>query len=322
MSLSEQEIIETYFTHQATHRKDVGLGIGDDCALLNVPHDQRLAVCMDTLISGVHFSPKTPAEDIAYKAAAVNLSDLAAMGAEPAWLSLSLTMPDVHEKWLQAFSNGLFHILNEFNMQLVGGDITRGPLAITAQAHGFIPPNTAITRAGASKDDLIYVTGDLGAARLALDIIHHDLQVSASDNKILMRYLNRPVPRISEGLHLRSIATAAIDLSDGLLIDLTRILNFSHCGATVTVDDLPVNKILPEYLSENKAQEYALAGGDDYELCFTVAPDNEDTLLAAFSELDTPITKIGVIEKRPGLRLVDRQGNVVETPTKSGYQHF
>ncbi|MCP3674201.1 MAG: thiamine-phosphate kinase, partial [Gammaproteobacteria bacterium] len=221
MSITEFSLIEKYFYQREAKRKDVAVGIGDDCALLNVPTGQQLAITVDTMVEGTHFLPSISAEDLAWKAIAVNLSDLAAMGAEPAWLSLALTLPETNKEWLKAFSDTFFECADYYGLQLIGGDTTRGPLAVTIQAMGFVPPKTASLRSGAKPGDVIYVTGTIGDAGLGLAIVTGKHECKNPDQAAkLVNQFNRPTPRVAAGIAIRQVASAAIDLSDGLAGDL------------------------------------------------------------------------------------------------------
>lgn len=313
-TVTEQNLIH-YLASQAGKREDVELGIGDDAALLISPPHQRLVITTDTLNVGIHFPATTPAADVGYKSLAVNLSDLAAMGAEPAWALLSLTLPEASENWLKAFSRGFFELMKQFNLQLVGGDTNRGTaLSITVQAIGFVPSDCVLTRGNAQVGDFIYVTGTLGDAGFALKKL-------SSVSKIMLRRLNRPTPRVGAGLKLRNIAHAAIDLSDGLVKDLSHILQASQVGATIWLEDLPLSAELRRELPLNQAWQFALSAGDDYELCFTAPPSAEQQLEAAFKKLDCHYTCIGKIEQRLGLRLQSKQNLSFKLET-TGYEHF
>lgn len=305
--MGEFDLIDFLTSTQTIQRQDVALGIGDDCALLDIPPSVQLALSMDTLVAGIHFKEETDAYDIGYKAAAVNFSDLAAMGAEPAWVTLALTLPEINREWLKDFSEGFFTLLKQFNVQLIGGDTTRGPLSITVQAHGFVPKGKVLKRSGAKKGDLIYVTGSLGDAGLALSL-GDDAPCELSQR------LLRPTPRIAEGKMLREIAHSAIDISDGLVADLSHILKCSGKGATLYVDSLPLSKALLAHTSYHQAQVLALSAGDDYELCFTIAPEN-------IHALGFEANCIGVIEETSELRLLNRDGSsfILES---LGYKHF
>lgn len=314
---SEFKIINRYF-HHPIHRQDVLLGPGDDCALLKVPPGQTLAVTIDTLIAGIHFFADVDPKDLGYKALAVNLSDLAAMGATPAWVTLAITLPDHDPTWLAGFHQGFCSLLDEFNVALVGGDLTRGPvLTITCQAHGFLPEGSALRRSAARAGDLIYVTGDLGDAGLALEQLNHS---ALPPNAAVLAKLLCPTPRVNAGLILRQYAHAAIDISDGLIADLGHILEESHVGATLHVDDLPLSPTL-KTIPIQDAYRLALSAGDDYELCFTVSPQQQTPLLAALGPLKTKVTCIGVIEPTLGLRLLTADQRVYEF-SSTGYEHF
>lgn len=303
--MNEFSIIKRFFA--STHlRSDVNLGIGDDAALVTPPPGHSLAITTDTLVAGVHFAAETPPHAIGYKSLAVNLSDLAAMGATPAWITLALTLPEPNVAWLEAFSAGLFQLAEKYQVSLIGGDTTRGPLAITIQAIGFTPIGYAITRGKAVPGDAIFVTGCLGDAGLGLSTPAHRDK------------LYYPEPRIDWGIALRDIATAAIDISDGLAADLTHILNSSHVGANINTSFIPLSSTL-QTLPRDKAIDLALTSGDDYELCFTV-PAAKKALLDEYNKL-SPITCIGEITATPGLIIVDEDGNEWHGKS-SGYQHF
>lgn len=322
MSLNEFDLIQRFFNPPTKHRKDVILGIGDDAAILQVPFDQQLIVSTDTLVSGRHFPENTSPADIGYKALAVNLSDLAAMGAEPAWVLLALTLPNSNEEWLRKFTEGFFPLLQNFQLQLVGGDITQGPLTITFQALGFVPPGKALSRVGAKVGDRIYVTGTLGDAGLALESMNKEnsFDLSSSQFFSVMQRLNRPVPRVEIGYALRDIASSAVDISDGLAADLSHILSMNQVGALLQLEKLPLSDSLQTLPSE-KAWQLALSSGDDYELCFTVPESNERKLQLHLSALSTPYTCIGSIKKQPGLILLDKNESVFKMD-KLGFQHF
>lgn len=317
-SLNEFSLIEKYFNHQAISRADVLLGIGDDAALLSAPPTSSLVMTMDTLAAGVHFPLKTPAFDIGYKALAVNLSDLAAMGAEPAWMMLALTMPNAEPNWLKSFSKGLLSLAEPYNLQLIGGDTTKGPLSITIQANGFVPPLLALRRQGAQVGDKIYVSGTLGDAGLGLRVAQGKCQLPQKAKKYVLERLHRPTPRIKLGMLLRGIASSAIDISDGLLADLGHILESSHVGAEIQVKNLPISSVLNQYLSPKAAAMLALTAGDDYELCFTVPPSLENQLLKKLKNAKIICHCIGEIKKKLGIKLLGFSGKLPQ----HGYQHF
>jgi len=312
MSLTEFSIIEKYFHQANKSRRDVVLGVGDDGAVVKVPNGYELVIAMDTLNSGVHFPTNTKPYDIGYKSVAVNLSDLAAMGAEPAWITLSLSMPQAEEKWIKDFSAGVFALLEKYDAQLIGGDTTQGSLSVTVQAHGFVPEGKALQRSGAKPGDAVYVTGSLGGAGLALS--------QQNVPSPILQKLTHPQPRINVGILLRYIASAAIDISDGLAADLNHILEKSGVGAVVNVEDLPMPAEFKK-LDEDQALHLALTAGDDYELCFTVPQSNLDALEKIKEKLDCPVTRIGVVTSLNQLQFQYGDGSEYVI-AKKGYQHF
>jgi len=316
MSDTEFDIIRRYFTRQLSNRNDVITGIGDDAALLQVPAGMELVVCMDTLVEGVHFPVETPAAAIGHKALAVNLSDLAAMGAEPAWVTLAITLPEADAEWLAGFSQAFFKLADRYKVQLVGGDTTQGPLSITVQAHGFVPQGTALRRHGAQPGDHIYVTGTLGDAGLAL-------QMHGDADRALQQRLDFPEPRVSAGQALRGIASAAIDISDGLLADLGHLLEGDQLGATVTVDDLPRSAAFNAATQQGGTPmlELPLSAGDDYELCFTIPGASLPLLTAAQADFSCDCTRIGTVERETGIRCYTADGQRY-TLSGRGYEHF
>jgi thiamine-monophosphate kinase len=314
--ITEFDLIDKYFANQPLARKDVILGIGDDAALLKPPKDQALVVSSDTLVAGVHFSEATPARAIGYKSLAVSLSDLAAMGAEPAWVMLNLTLPQADENWLREFSLGFFQLIEQYQLQLIGGDTTQGPLAINTQVMGFVPSDQALRRSTAQPGDFIYVTGHLGGAGYALEALQHHQPVSEATR----RPLDYPIPRVEAGLKLRKLASAAIDISDGLAADLSHILEASQVGASIIIENLPIAKAL-NALAKEAAYGLALSAGDDYELCFTIHPSQKDLLQQLFMSNDCDVTYIGKIESNPGLRINYADGKPFVLD-KKGWVHF
>lgn len=322
MACGEFSLIARYFDRVRSPRLDVETGIGDDCALLTIAEKQLLAISTDTLVSGVHFLADIDPRDLGYKALAVNLSDLAAMGADPAWLTLALTLPEVDESWLSAFSDSLFEQLDYYGVQLIGGDTTRGPLSVTLGIHGMIPVGRALKRSGAKVGDWIYVTGTLGDSAAGLAILQNRLHVSNTQHAdyLIARHL-RPSPRILHGQAIRGLASSAIDLSDGLISDLGHILTASDCGAHVDLDALPCSDALRAHVSPDQAQAWGLAGGEDYELCFTVPEINRGALEVAIDNLGVTYRCIGQIAPvAEGLQFL-RNGSAVTLDLK-GYDHF
>ncbi len=302
--MDEFELIRRYFSRDAGKRGDVVAGIGDDAALVEVPRGQQLAVTTDTMLEGVHFPADAPAHAVGYRALATNLSDLAAMGAEPAWATLALALPSADKAWFEDFSAGLFELADEFHVALIGGDITRGPLAVTVAAYGFAPPGRALRRAGARAGDCIFVTGLLGAGAAGLSAY-------PSMTGRGRRYLY-PRPRVAEGLALRGRANAAIDISDGLLADLGHVCAASGVGATLRTDAMPM---------ATSDVDSALNGGDDYELCFTIDSTRVDELKREWKADLAALTPIGAIESEAGVRCLDAEGREWRS-AKPGYRHF
>ena len=315
MALSEFDIIARYFTRQGAYRDDVVLGVGDDAALLKVPRDRQLVLAVDTLVAGRHFPEDAAAFDIGWKALAVNLSDFAAMGATPAWATLSLTMPAVDKHWLQDFADGFYTLAEQYQVALVGGDTTRGPLSVSVQLQGYIKPGKVLRRDAAKPGQALFVSGTLGDAACAL----HQLQSGAVDALVFGR-LNRPEPRVALGQLLGGVAAAAIDVSDGLLADLGHILEASRCGATLYPERLPASAAL-QNLPAGEVLEYQCNGGDDYELCFSVAPERRAQLDAMLHEQALSVAEIGVIDAQPGLRCKFADGRII-TPAIHGFDHF
>ena len=304
-------------------RADVALGIGDDAAVLEVPPGQQLAACTDTLVAGVHFPIETAPEDIGWKALAVNLSDLAAMGGEPAWALLALTLPDVDARFVERFAQGFAELARMHGVALVGGDTTQGPLAMTVTALGTLPIGNALTRSGAGAGDAVYVTGTLGDAAGALRLGNQG-QGTGDRNPAamaLLTKLNRPEPRVAAGLALRGVASACIDVSDGLLADLGHVCAASDVGAELEVEALPISSVLKAAFDPATRRELAMAGGDDYELCFTVTNAREADMHAALARARCRATRIGRIVAGAGVRILDAQGNAVATP-RTGWEHF
>jgi thiamine-monophosphate kinase len=319
MPLPEFEVITRYFSQTFPCRDDVVLGIGDDAALCVAPVGMQLVIAIDTLVAGVHFPQTTTPKDIGYKALAVNLSDIAAMGAIPAWMTLALTCPPTtDDNWLADFSCGLRKLAECYQISLIGGDTTAGPLTITIQVIGLAPWQSALYRHGAKPGDGIYVTGTLGDAGLGLASIQQQLRLPASIRHTVESRLNRPTPRLREGQALRGIANSVIDISDGLIADLGHILTASQVGASIYLDRLPLSKALRNYLPVEVAWQLALSAGDDYELCFTVPQHQEEGLSKALKTAS--YTRIGIIEGLPGLRCFDAHGQIF-TPNEQGYQH-
>lgn len=317
--LSEFQLIESYFRDLNQSRSDVLLGQGDDCAVVKTTPGTHIAVTTDTMLAGVHFDDKVPPRALGHKLVAVNLSDLAAMGAEPAWLSLAITLPDVDQDWLKEFSAGMHELAGYYHCELIGGDTTRGPLSLTLTAQGLLPENQRLTRHGARPGDWIFVSGDLGDAAAALAGQRGDLELSSFVQHKLNERLFYPTPRVALGQGLRGFATSCIDISDGLAADLNHVLTRSEVGARLFLHQLPCSEALRSLAVEDQ-RYYALHGGDDYELCFTVPEEMRGSLETSLAHAGVALTCIGQIDKQPGLRFFD--GDDELQASNLGYQHF
>ena len=318
--MSEFELIQQFFTARQSAADYIPLGIGDDCALMSVRDGMQLAVSTDMLVEGRHFFAGANARMLGHKSLAVNLSDLAAMGAQPRAFTLALALPAVQTAWLEDFAQGLFDLAEQHQCKLIGGDTTRGPLNICITVLGEVPTGQALRRDAAQPGDDVWVSGTLGDAKLALSGYLGQQDLSEPDQQQASLRLHMPTPRIALGQALRGIAHAAIDISDGLTGDLGHILNRSGLGATLRCDCLPVGDVLSK---KNKSLQYecALAGGDDYELCFTAPVVNRAAIQHAALNAATPVTRIGVVETAPGLRFVDRH-NVPLGFSLLSFDHF
>jgi thiamine-monophosphate kinase len=303
-------------------RDDVRLGIGDDAAVLVVPHGQELVAAIDTLVEGVHFPLHTAPADIGWKVLAVNLSDLAAMGATPAWALLALTLPRPDAAFVDGLADGFAQLADQYRLALVGGDTTRGPLSLSVAVHGFIPPGQALTRAGARAGDAVLVTGTLGDAAAGLRCLQSktdDARTARHD--VLIDRLNRPVPRLSAGLALRGRASACLDVSDGLLADLGHLCTASGVGAEIDAALLPCSPALLGSFDETAVRDFALSGGDDYELCFTVPAAHAADVQIDLARLGCGATRIGRIVAGEGVRVREADGSWLE-PSRQGWDHF
>lgn len=316
--MDEFELIRRYFSSDTAVRDDVALGVGDDAALLRVPEGMELAVTTDCALPGVHYPTHLDAAAVGHRALAANLSDLAAMGAEPAWLLLALTLPMVDEAWLAAFSGGFRALARRYRAALVGGNIARGPLNITVTAQGLVPHGQGLRRGGAKPGDRVYVTGHLGDAAAGLKLI---LAGKAEKDDECVLHFTHPEPRVAAGVALRGRASACIDISDGLLADLGHLLEASGVGATILTARLPVSKRLVALHGREGGEKLALTGGDDYELCFTAPPEKQQELEQKVAATGCTVTCIGSIDVEPGMRIMEASGHGL-TPTVLGYKHF
>jgi thiamine-monophosphate kinase len=307
---------QTICDPQAAWAPQCAIGIGDDAAVLDVPPDRQAVVCTDTLVEGVHFPPGTGAAAVGHKALAVNLSDLAAMGAEPAWFFLALTLPTADPEWLEPFAQGMAHLASEASIYLAGGDVAAGPLNICITAVGLVEHGCALTRGGAAPGDRIVVSGYPGAAARALAAIQSGAKADERDRAAL----EFPRPRLRLGRALRGQASACIDLSDGLLADLGHILDASECGAELELRRLPCAESMLA-VPERERWPWQLSGGDDYELCFTLPAQRAERLDELRRETGLALTAIGTVTEQPGLVLRAPDGSRYR-PGSAGYEHF
>jgi thiamine-monophosphate kinase len=327
MALGEFELIDRYFRPLqqvgAQQSGRIVTGIGDDAAVLELPPNRQLVAALDTLVEGVHFPVDSPPASIGHRALAVNLSDLAAMGATPAWYLLSLTLPRVNEDWLAEFAQGMYALAQRASIALVGGDTTRGPLSLSVQVMGHVAPGAAITRTGARPGDLLYVSGNPGdaAAGLALELDSRCDERNDDDSQRTLRQRFRyPQPRLALGSALVGLASAAMDVSDGLAADAGKLAAASGCGARIDAERLPLSAALRAHCTPAQALRHALSGGDDYELCFTVPQARATELASRAAQCGTTVTRIGAIEAAPGLRLF-HEGRALAQDF-CGFDHF
>ncbi len=319
---NEHEIIKKYFSKPVPQLESVIVGIGDDCALIEVPNDQQLLVSTDTLLENVHFPNNTDATDIGYKSLAVSLSDIAAKGGRPMFATLNLSLSEFDQSWLESFSQGFFELASKYNVQLIGGDTVKGPLGITVTAYGFLDKNRIPLRGGAKIGDAIYVTGTLGDAALGLASLRQEQFLMSNDHEYLQKRLDRPIPRVDAGIILGSVATAAIDISDGLMSDLKHVLDASKVGAVIDLESIPLSKHYRKYIKE-VGWDYALTGGDDYEILFTMNFDEKEELI--FNELwnktGVIASRIGTIREKTGIEIRQLSGEIYKLENY-GYSHF
>lgn len=323
----EFRLIDRIRERTAQGREDVRLGIGDDAALVAPPAGQEIAIAVDTMVEGVHFPVGTAAADIGWKSLAVNLSDLAAMGASPAWALLALTLPpqpaEQLREFIDGYAEGFAQLAQPHRLALIGGDTTRGALTISVVVHGFVPPGKALTRASARAGDMVLVTGTLGDAAAGLQLLQRGARVDEGDGRAayLIERLHRPTPRLAAGLALRGRASACIDISDGLLADLGHICEESDLGAEIETELLPRSPMLMASFDELTVRDFALAGGDDYELCFTVPAAQVADVQTDLARLGCGATRIGRMVEGAGVRVRDAQGQWLEA-THRGWDHF
>ena len=318
--LAEFELIERYFRGCGARRADVRVGVGDDAAVLECPAGTELIAAVDTLVDGVHFPHGSPPASIGHRALAVNLSDLAAMGARPAWALLALTLPQAEESWLSEFAAGMAALARAHEVALVGGDTTSGPLCVTVQLLGHVPRSAALLRSGGLAGDALFVSGTPGDAAAGLAIEQGRLGAGGDAAAYLRERFLYPTARVALGECLRRYASACIDVSDGLLGDAAKLARASGCGVQITYGEVPVSEALVQVAGEERARELALTGGDDYELCFSVRPAHVGRLLAELPPERWGYTRIGSLRQGAGADVL-RDGAVMGF-SHSGYEHF
>jgi thiamine-monophosphate kinase len=319
-TLDEFGLIKKYFAPLAKpNSAHVDISLGDDCSVFAFANDERLAVSVDTLVTGVHFPEQALPHQIATRAIAVSLSDLAAMGARPCGITIALTMPVIDNDWVEGFSRGLAQSLAHYAVPLVGGDTTCGPLCISVQVMGALPKDQALTRSGAKPGDLVFVSGTLGDGAAALACIssaHRCLERDYFEDKFY-----RPVARIALGQALLAVANAGIDISDGLLADAGHIANSSSVAIELREESLPLSLAAKSHTSAKTLQQWALTGGDDYELCFCVSPERQEQVQKISESLGVRLTKVGDVRSGEGVQCIDSSGQIIKIKT-GGYQHF
>lgn len=318
----EFRLIDRYFTHRTRHTL---LGVGDDAALIRVRRGQVLAISADMLVEGTHFFRGADPQALGHKTLAVNLSDLAAMGATPRWVTLALSLPRADARWLAAFTRGFMRLARAQGVDLIGGDTTRGPLTLCVQIMGEVPANQALRRDGARAGDDIWVSGTLGEAALAVAARNNKIRLSEPHRAAASRRLDRPTPRVALGLALRGIAHSAIDVSDGLLADLGHLCERSQLAAVVEWEALPRSALVRAYAAHPVTQSAVLAGGDDYELCFTVPASRRAAVLRAGARVGVPVTRVGRMVRPPagaiGVAVIDGDGLPLRI-ARRGFDHF
>ncbi len=313
----EFNLIHQFFT-RPTAQTD--LSIGDDAALISVGNGMQLAISTDMLVAGTHFFADGDPYQLGWKSLAVNISDMAAIGAQAKWATLAIALPDINDTWLAAFSQGFFACADQFDVDLIGGDTTRGPLNISVQIMGEIPIGKAIQRSGAKVDDDIWVSGNLGSAALGLVHLQNKTHILGNALPVCLNALHMPTPRLGLGVALRDMASSCIDISDGLLADLGHILQASNCGATILLEHIPCIDYLKQDLQNARTQHAILAGGDDYELCFTAPKTKRAAIQMLGNQLGLPLSLIGETQEKSGLHVM--HNNQELTISSKGFDHF
>ncbi len=315
---TEFDLIDRFFSRVSPAAK---LGVGDDAALVEPAAGYDLAMTMDTLVSGIHFSPDCEPRALGHKALAVNLSDLAAMGARPRWVLLAITLPEVDERWLEDFAGGFYDLAERHDAALIGGDTTHGPLSLTVAATGEVPAGKALRRDGARVGDEVWVSGHIGSAALALRHRRGELQLKSRDLDLCSVRLDKPTPRVELGQALTGVASSAIDVSDGLVADAGHIARCSGVRIEIRFDAVPVIASIMHLKTDHGVRGAVLAGGDDYELLFTVPADAAARLDLVSARLGLALTRIGVVVPGAGVTVLDGSGGVIDVGA-GGYDHF
>lgn len=315
---SEFELIHRHFTRPT---RQTLLGVGDDAALLTVSPGMELAISADMLVAGTHFLADADPYQLGWKSLAVNLSDMAAIGALPKWATLAIALPAANESWIGCFAQGFFACAERYQVDLIGGDTTRGPLAISVQIMGEVASGKGVLRSGAKIGDEIWVSGTLGSAALALAALQERYALSADELDACLPALNMPQPRVELGLLLHLYANSAIDISDGLLADLGHILQSSAVGAEISLRDIPCSKTVNVRLADKQIQQMVLAGGDDYELCFTAPARNHGEIARLAQIISLPLTQIGTVSAGRGLVVRDLDNQIIDMK-ETGFDHF
>lgn len=321
--MSEQELIQKYFSRHQSFCETVDVSVGDDAAIVNPPENSKLVITTDTLNEGVHFYLDCKPQYIGHKSLSVSLSDIAAMGAKPLWATLSLSLPTVDHDWLKGFSDGLFALADTHKLKVVGGDLVKGPLSITIQVIGSIYNDQKLLRNTCQIDDLIYVTGYIGDAALGLKLINNDskLDLTDSNQEYFLQRLQMPMPRLDVSAHIAEYAHAAIDISDGFLIDLQRLLAMSNKGAEIELENIPVSDAMKDKINQLNDIKNLLVGGEDYELLFTINPNDKTKLETHFKKENIVVTEVGRIVEGFGVSLLSNHKHT-DLPNIAGFDHF
>ncbi len=315
---SEFDLIHRYFTRPT---KQTILGVGDDAALVKLSPGMELAISTDMLVAGTHFFTDADPYRLGWKTLAVNLSDMAAMGALAKWATLAIAMPNADENWIAEFAQGFFACADAYQIDLIGGDTSRGPLTLSVTIMGEVPSGQALRRDGAKVGDGVWVSGTLGNAAMALAALQGTYQLSSAELEAYLPALHTPEPRVELGLELRGLATSAIDISDGLLADLGHILQRSNVGVEIQLKDIPCSKVVGNHLASEQVQKMVLAGGDDYELCFTAPQSAHAAIVMVGEKLNLQVTRIGQITDSHGLQVIGLNNEIMPIE-KTGYDHF